>query len=183
MYASPVKQGGGPSFGNLDDSPPSSLGEGVDVLKLQVAINCGDRSRNSILGELFFLYFVFYMQCVSRDHTRSNSNQSRLVTDTNNCTWVYASVLIPATHMIHTTDTTFFHHTGGFHPRGHPVPTRPLLSRLSYEAYTRSYKTPVVYTRDRSITCTQVANRSSTKSSISQLLLLLFFCCFSTYSS
>lgn len=46
-----VGQGGGPSFGNLDDSPPSSLGEGVDVLKLQVALNCRDRSRNSILGE------------------------------------------------------------------------------------------------------------------------------------
>lgn len=43
-------QGGGPSFGNLDESPPSSLGEGVDVLKLQVAVNCRDRSRNSILG-------------------------------------------------------------------------------------------------------------------------------------
>lgn len=62
LYASPVKQGGGPSFGNLDDSPPSSLGEGVDVLKLQVAINCGDRSRNSILGEFFFsLLFFIYM--------------------------------------------------------------------------------------------------------------------------
>ncbi|CAN0395106.1 unnamed protein product [Ascophyllum nodosum] len=45
-------KGGGSSFGNLDDSPPSSLGEGVDVLKLQVAINCRDRSRNSILGVL-----------------------------------------------------------------------------------------------------------------------------------
>ena len=47
----PRVQGGGPSFGNLDDSPPSSLGEGVDVLKLQVAINCRDRSSNSILGK------------------------------------------------------------------------------------------------------------------------------------
>ncbi|CAM9404155.1 unnamed protein product, partial [Ectocarpus sp. 13 AM-2016] len=43
---SQLVKGGGTSFGNLDDSPPSSLGEGVDVLKLQVAINCRDRGSN-----------------------------------------------------------------------------------------------------------------------------------------
>ncbi|CAN0179989.1 unnamed protein product [Ectocarpus sp. 13 AM-2016] len=39
-------------FGNLDDCPPSSRGKGVDVIKLQFAINCCDRGSNSILGVL-----------------------------------------------------------------------------------------------------------------------------------
>lgn len=66
VVRAPVKQGGGPNFGGLDDSPPSSLGEGVDVLKLQVAINCRDRSRNSILGELFanFVYMLVHATCM-----------------------------------------------------------------------------------------------------------------------
>ncbi|CAN0232423.1 unnamed protein product [Ectocarpus sp. 12 AP-2014] len=38
--------------GNLDDCPPSSRGKGVDVIKLQFAINCCDRGSNSILGVL-----------------------------------------------------------------------------------------------------------------------------------
>lgn len=47
-----ANQGSAPSFGNMDNAPSSSLGEGVDVLKLQVALNSRDRSRNSILGVL-----------------------------------------------------------------------------------------------------------------------------------
>lgn len=42
-------KGGSTNFGDLD-ATVSSLGEGVDVVKLQVALNCRDRSRSSILG-------------------------------------------------------------------------------------------------------------------------------------
>ncbi|CAN0174201.1 unnamed protein product [Ectocarpus sp. 12 AP-2014] len=70
---SQLVKGGGTSFGNLDDSPPSSLGEGVDVLKLQVAINCRDRGSNSILGVL--------EDVSSRGDTESRSGLAEVVSE------------------------------------------------------------------------------------------------------
>lgn len=42
----------GSSWGAVDDESRSALGQGVSVLKLQVALDCRDRSRSSILGQL-----------------------------------------------------------------------------------------------------------------------------------
>ncbi|CAM9720452.1 unnamed protein product [Chrysoparadoxa australica] len=62
------------SFDSIDDElAPSSLGSGVSVLKLQVALNCPDRSRNSILGQL--------AQLSDNADTSTNAGLANVVSD------------------------------------------------------------------------------------------------------